>query len=195
MKIHFFFDRRSFLWLLTLLFAVLIVWATFTADQIFFGIFFICISAGALWVFLITPCFYVMTPKGLWIFYFFFLSHEYYLWEKVEKVMVAYDTGRKTPPYIFDTFSIFGESEDKDRFYKKGEIVRTLRARLLIEKYTGKKITGFYMDDFKAWLKERRRRSERKKAHQARMKQARIAQREKARRKEMKNKQKGNRYE
>lgn len=78
---------------------------------------------------------------------------------------MEYDTGRKTPPYIFDTFSIWGESEDKDRFYKKGKIVRTFRAGRLIEKYTGKKITGFYIDDFKAWRKERRRESERMKAH------------------------------
>lgn len=200
MKIHFFLDRRSVFCTLLLAFMMTGAYGAYRAGQIGMGILCTVLSLLPLTFILLWPCFYVMTPKGLWIFYFFFLSHEYYLWEKVEEVTVVYDTGRKSWLYVFDTFAIVGESEDKDRFYKKGEIVRTLRARLLIEKYTGKKITGFYIDDFKAWLKERRRKAERMKAHRERQQRVQAAREERARQKQMKTKnvsksKKGNRHE
>lgn len=196
MKIHFFLDRRSILCLLCLLFSSGIAWVCLTVDELFYGIFFIIISVCLLLALLMLPCFYVMTEKGIKIFYFFFLSNEYCLWENVDEVKACYHTARTTAlSPLFYTFLIDGKFEGKKRFYKEGQIIRTVRAGRLIEKYTGKKITGFYMDDFKAWVKKHRRESERRKTHRARMKQARDAQRKKARCKEMKNKQKGNRHE
>ena len=195
MKIHVFFDRRSFLSLLCLCFTVGVAWAILADGEIGWGVFFAFLSLIPCFAILVFPCFYLMTDKGIRIFYFFFLSNEYYLWANVEEVAVVYSTGYKSLPYVFDTFSITGKPKGKKRFYKKGEIIRTRRAKRLIEKYTGKKITGFLMDDIKSDLKNQRQEATRMKAHRTRMKQARIAQREKAKRKEMKNKQKGNRHE
>jgi hypothetical protein len=158
-------------------------------------VFFALLSLVPCFAILVFPCFYVMTDQGIRIFYFLFLSNEYYLWANVEEVTVVYSTGYKSLPYVFDTFSIIGKSEGKKRFYKKGEIIRTRRAKRLIEKYTGKKITGFLMDDIKNDVKNYRQEAARMKAHRARMTQARIAQNEKARRKEMKKKQKGKSHE
>ncbi len=180
MKTHFFLDRRSFLGLLCLAFSAGIAWATYAEGKIGWGIFFTVLSLFPLAFMLLCPCFYVLTEKGIKIYYFLFLSNEYCAWENVDAVTPCYHTARTTAlSFLFYTFFIDGKFEGKKRFYKEGKIIRTRRARRLIEKYTGKKIEGFLVDDIKSDFKKHRREADRMKAHRARIKQARDARKEK----------------
>lgn len=62
-----------------------------------------------------------------------------------------------------DTFQIWGVSEnDKEYFFMKSEISRTLRARKLIEKYAEKRIEGFPVEEIKSWFKKDTRKRKKK---------------------------------
>ena len=53
----------------------------------------------------------------------------------------------------------------------QGEIARSRRARKLIEKYSGKKIEGYFSDDVKAFFEKRKAKKEKtkkQKKHQKR---------------------------
>ena len=168
-------DRRTFI---GISFAALFAWCgwMFAADGDTKGV--ICMTVlCVLIVGLVTliPCFYVITSKGVRIFYLWGFSNEYIPWDTVTRVAVEYTTSHASL-YFFDEFKIYGKPTGNPRFYKKAEMVRTRRARKLIEQYTGRKIEGYMLDDFRQWRKDRRRKAEKKKAHCEHMKASRPAQ-------------------
>ena len=54
-------------------------------------------------------------------------------------------------------------------FFTENEIVRTRRARRLLERYTGFPVEGFMIDDVRAWRKKRKEKRERMRRHKERM--------------------------
>ncbi len=175
-KKHLFLDRRTLVFLLVELFIGFTCQVCFTEGEMGFGVFFAVLSLMPVGFILFFPCFYIMTDEGLRIFYLLGFSSEYIPWRTVTRVEIQYDdTTTDTIPYIFDVFRIRGKPTGKPCFYKKAEMIRTRRARKLIERYTGRRIEGYMLDDFKQWRKDRRRKAEKKKAHRARMKASRPA--------------------
>ena len=117
------------------------------------------------------PSLFVIDGRGIRIHYFF--AKESYLWKNINWVEVRYSppTRGKCIPYLFDTITINGKSEEKKRFFMQGEIARSRRARKLIEKYSGKKIEGYFSDDVKAFFEKRKAKKEKtkkQKKHQKR---------------------------
>lgn len=169
-KYHLFLDRRQ---LMSLLFGVFLGWLTvevFKADNLWWialGILALAMAAMALAL----PCLYIMTPKGLHIIHTFGLIRRFIPWNSVEGLEINYDsTGySKHFPYLFDTFCIYGDVKGPTFFFTEDEMVRTLRARILLEKYTGMKVEGFMIDDLRQWCKEKKEKRERMRRHRERM--------------------------
>ena len=169
-KYHLFLDRRQ---LLSLFFAVFSGWMTAelirdegNAWWVLWGILTLLMTAMALAL----PCLYLMTPKGLHIIHTFGLIRRFIPWDSVAALEVNYDsTGySKHFPYLFDTFCIYGDVQGPTFFFTEDEMIRTLRARLLLEKYTGLKVEGFMLDDFRSWRKRRKEKKERMRRHRQR---------------------------
>ena len=181
-KYHLFLDRRQ---LMSLFFMVFSGWLTVIEFQdrlsdglwwIFWGIITLFMVAMALAL----PCLYIMTPKGLHLIHAFGLIRRFIPWDSVVGLQVNYDSaGYKRLPYLFDTFIIYGDVYGPTFFFTDDEMVRTLRARLLLEKYTGLKVEGFMIDDFRDWRKKRKEKKERMRRHKER--QARTDRNRKAR--------------
>ena len=156
-KYHLFLDRRQ---LLSLFFAIFSGWMTVellrdedNAWWILWGIIALLMTAMALAL----PCLYLMTPKGLHIIHTFGLIRRFIPWDSVVGLQVNYDgAGYKRLPYLFDTFIVYGDVQGPTYFFTEDEIIRTLRARILLEKYTGLKVEGFMIDDFRDWRKRRK---------------------------------------
>ena len=174
LKYHVFLDRRQ---IMSLLMAVFTGWMTVelirddgNAWWVFWGIITLAMTAMALGL----PCLYIMTPKGLHLIHAFGLIRRFIPWDSVVGLEVNYDsTGyNKHFPYLFDTFIVYGDIQGPTYFITEDEIVRTLRARLLLEKYTGLKVEGFMIDDFRDWRKKRKEKKERMRRHKER--QARV---------------------
>ena len=160
-KYHLFLDRRQ---LLSLFFAIFSGWMTAelirgegNAWWVFWGIITLLMTAMALAV----PCLYLMTPKGLHIIHTFGLIRRFIPWDSVVDMEVKYDTGARRLPYLFDTFCIYGDVQGPTFFFTEDEMVRTLRARLLLEKYTGLKVEGFLWQDIRDARKNRKEKKER----------------------------------
>ena len=161
-KYHLFLDRRQ---LLSLFFAIFSGWMTVellrdenNAWWILWGIITLFMVAMAL----AFPCLYLMTPKGLHIIHAFGLIRRFIPWDSVVGLQVNYDdTGYKKLPYLFDTFIIYGDVYGPTFFFTDDEMVRTLRARLLLEKYTGLKVEGFLWQDIRDARKNRKEKKER----------------------------------
>ena len=173
-KYHLFLDRRQ---LLSLFFAVFSGWMTaeLISDEgnawwILWGILTLLMTAMALAL----PCLYLMTPGGLHIIHTFGLIRRFIPWDSVAGLQVNYDsTGySKHFPYLFDTFCIYGDVQGPTFFFTEDEMVRTLRARLLLEKYTGLKVEGFLWQDLRDWHKKRREKKERKRREEERRERA-----------------------
>lgn len=167
-KYHLFLDRRQ---LISLFFAVFSGWMTVelirdedNAWWILWGIIALLMTAMALAV----PCLYLMTPKGLHIIHTFGLIRRFIPWDSVVDMEVKYDTGARRLPYLFDTFRIYGDVQGPTFFFTEDEMIRTLRARLLLEKYTGLKVEGFMLDDLRDWRKRRKEKKERMRRHRER---------------------------
>jgi hypothetical protein len=128
---------------------------------------------------LAAPCLYLMTPKGLHIIHTFGLLRRFIPWDSVVGLEVKYDTGAKRLPYLFDTFIIYGDVQGPTFFFTENEMPRTLRARILLEKYVGCPVEGFMIDDFRDWRKKRKEKKERMRRHKER--QARAERNRKAR--------------
>lgn len=170
LRYHLFLDRRQ---LLSLFFAIFSGWMTVglirdegDAWWVLWGILTLFMTAMALAL----PCLYLMTPKGLHIIHTFGLIRRFIPWDSVAALEVNYDsTGySKHFPYLFDTFCIYGDVQGPTFFFTEDEMIRTLRARLLLEKYTGLKVEGFMLDDFRSWRKRRKEKKERMRRHRQR---------------------------
>ena len=170
LRYHLFLDRRQ---LLSLFFAIFSGWMTaeLIRDEgdawwVLWGILTLLMTAMALAL----PCLYLMTPKGLHIIHTFGLIRRFIPWDSVAALEVNYDsTGySKHFPYLFDTFCIYGDVQGPTFFFTEDEMIRTLRARLLLEKYTGLKVEGFMLDDFRSWRKRRKEKKERMRRHRQR---------------------------
>ena len=159
LKYHVFLDRRQ---IMSLLMAVFAGWMTsefIKSDDlwwIFFGILSLVGSALALGL----PCLYIMTPKGLHLIHTFGLIRRYVSWNSINKLTVKYDTGSKRLPYVFDAFWIYGDVKGPAFFFTEDEMVRTLRARILLERYTGMKVEGILLNEIKESRKRRKEKKE-----------------------------------
>jgi hypothetical protein len=176
LKYHLFFDRRQ---LMSLFFMVFSGWLTVIEFQdrlsdglwwLLWGILTLAMTAMALGL----PCLYIMTPKGLHLIHAFGLIRRFIPWDSVVGLEVNYDsTGySKHFPYLFDTFIVYGDVQGPTYFFTEDEIVRTLRARILLEKYAGCPVEGFMIDDFRDWRKRRKEKKERMRRHRERQARA-----------------------
>ena len=159
LKYHVFLDRRQ---IMSLLMAVFAGWMTaeFVKSHDLWWIFwgFIALACSALALGL--PCLYIMTPKGLHLIHTFGLIRRYVSWNSIHELTVKYDTGSKRLPYIFDTFWIYGDVKGPAFFFTEDEMVRTLRARILLERYTGLKVEGILLNEIKESRKRRKEKKE-----------------------------------
>ena len=191
-KYHLFLDRRQ---LMSLFFAIFSGWMTVellrdedNAWWILWGIIALLMTAMALAL----PCLYIMTPKGLHIIHTFGLLRRFIPWDSVVGLQVNYDSaGYKRLPYLFDTFIIYGDVYGPTFFFTEDEIVRTLRARLLLEKYTGLKVEGFLWQDIRDARKNRKEKKERMRRHRER--QERVDRNRKSREAEKQSRKQSNR--
>lgn len=173
-KYHLFLDRRQ---LMSLFFAIFSGWMTVellrdedNAWWILWGIITLLMTAMALAL----PCLYLMTPKGLHIVHTFGLLRRFIPWDSVVGLQVNYDNASSSRklPYLFDTFIIYGDVKDPTYFFTEDEMVRTLRARILLEKYTGLKVEGFLLDDIRDARRNRKEKRERMRRHRERQERA-----------------------
>ena len=191
-KYHLFLDRRQ---LLSLFFAIFSGWMTAelirdegNAWWVLWGIITLFMVAMALAL----PCLYLMTPKGLHIIHTFGLLRRFIPWDSVAGLQVNYDSaGYKKLPYLFDTFIIYGDVYGPTFFFTDDEMVRTLRARLLLEKYTGLKVEGFLWQDIRDARKNRKEKKERERRR--RQRQERVERNRKAREAEKQSRKQSNR--
>ena len=173
-KYHLFLDRRQ---LMSLFFAIFSGWMTVellrdedNAWWILWGIIALLMTAMALAL----PCLYLMTPKGLHIVHTFGLLRRFIPWDSVVGLQVNYDNASSSRklPYLFDTFIIYGDVKGPTYFFTEDEMVRTLRARILLEKYTGLKVEGFLLDDIRDARRNRKEKKERMRRHRERQARA-----------------------
>ena len=159
LKYHVFLDRRQ---IMSLFMAVFAGWMTsefIKSDDlwwIFFGILSLVGSALALGL----PCLYIMTPKGLHLIHTFGLIRRYVSWNSINELTVKYDTASHRLPYVFDAFWIYGDVKGPTFFFTEDEMVRTLRARILLERYTGLKVEGILLNEIKESRKRRKEKKE-----------------------------------
>lgn len=161
-KYHVFFDRRQ---IISLLMGVFTGWMTVMLIQenddlwwLFWGIMTLAMAALTL----AFPCLYIMTPKGLRLIHTFGLIRRFIPWDSVVGLEVNYDSGSfsKRLPYLFDTFCIYGNVKGPTFFFTEDEMVRTLRARILLETYTGLKVEGILLNEIKESRKRRKEKKE-----------------------------------
>ena len=109
-----------------------------------FLIAFLYAVAGVLFM----PCFYVLDKSGLCAYYVLGFFREKTPWETIPSVAtipgsmllfgaeLLYVTNMI--PWFFDSFSFLEQTKgQKRRFFMRGEMVRTVRGRYLLERYTG----------------------------------------------------------
>ena len=175
-KYHLFFDRRQ---LMSLFFMVFSGWLAVIEFQdrlsdglwwLLWAILTLAMAAMALGL----PCLYIMTPKGLHFIHAFGLIRRFIPWDSVAGLQVNYDsTGHsKHFPDLFDTFIVYGDAQGPTFFFTEDEIVRTLRARILLQRYTGQKVEGFLLDGIRESRKEKKAKKEQERRRRER--QARV---------------------
>ena len=161
LKYHIFFDRRQLMsFCLTLLFIFATVEsfeARATEGAWWIAITLLTLLMGTLSV--VTPCLYIMTPQGIHIVYAFGLIRCYIPWNTVRRLDVQYPKGKHLP-YFGDTFAIDGRAQGPKLFFTDNEIIRTRRARKLLESYTGFPVEGFMIDDLRARRRNRKEKQE-----------------------------------
>ncbi|MBQ9150761.1 MAG: hypothetical protein IJX72_00815 [Clostridia bacterium] len=171
LKSHILFDRRQLLYVAM---TVLLVFGTAVeltdaSDGDLWWLLWGVLSLIGIGGAVLHPCLYVMTERGLYSFYLFGLLRRFIPWNTVRKLEIHYHTGNKSLPYLFDTFRIDGKAEGKTLFFTENEIIRTRRARRLLERYTGCLVEGYLIDDLRAWRKKRKAKKERMRRHRARV--------------------------
>ena len=179
-KYHLFLDRRQLTF-----FGITVLFGIATAE-----IFASRATEGAWWIAtalltLLTaalaigfPCLYIMTPTGIHIIHTFGLIRRFIPWNTVRRLDVQYPTGAKRLPYFSDTFAIDGKAQGPTYFFTENEMIRTRRARKLLERYTGMPVEGFLLQDIRDWRKKRKEKRERLRRHRER--QARVEKNRKA---------------
>ena len=179
-KYHLFLDRRQ---LISLFFTVFSGWMTVELvrdEGNAWWVFWVLIALACSAMALALPCLYLMTPKGLHIIHALGLIRRFIPWDSVAGLQVNYDSaGYKRLPYLFDTFIIYGDVYGPTYFFTDDEMVRTLRARILLEKYTGLKVEGFLWQDIRDARKNRKEKKERER--RKRQRQERVDRNRKAR--------------
>ena len=180
LKYHLFFDRRQIMSLLMAVFtgwtAVMLVQENDDLWWLLFGL----LSLVMVALTLALPCLYIMTPKGLHLIHAFGLIRRYVSWDSINELTVKYDTASHRLPYVFDTFWIYGDIKGPTFFFTEDEMVRTLRARILLERYTGLKVEGILLNEIKESRKRRKEKKEqarRRAERQARVERNREAKR------------------
>lgn len=167
LKYHVFLDRRQ---LMSLFFTAFSGWLTVIEFQdrlsdglwwLLWAVLTLAMAAMALGL----PCLYLMTPTGIHIVYAFGLIRRFIPWNTVRRLDVQYPKGAKHFPYFSDTFAIDGKAQGPTCFFTENEMIRTRRARKLLERYTGMKVEGFMIDDLRAWGKKRKEKRERMRRH------------------------------
>ena len=174
-KFHIFLDRRQ---LLFLFISVLFIYgaAKDLRSGEGLGLFWIpfcllnllCLGSAAIF-----PCLYVMTDRGIRIFFAFGFLRSFILWQTVGRLDVVYKHSplNKTP-YFFDVIRIDGKAEGPHFWFMDNEMVRTRRARRLLERYTGIPVAGYALKSLSQMKQDRRDRkalAERRAQRQARV--------------------------
>ena len=179
-KYHVFLDRRQIFFAAFVAMLVIAAISELTAPS---GVGLLWLVWIAMTLFLLTftlilPCLYIMSDRGITIVYMLGFLRRYIPWNTVRKLEVCYPKRCKSLPYVTDTFAIHGQAQGKQFIFTDNEIVRTRRARKLLERYTGMKVEGFMIDDLRAWGKKRKEKRERmcrhreKQAQEARNREA-----------------------
>lgn len=101
------------------------------------------------------PCLYVMTDRGIRIFFAFGFLRSFIPWNTVRKLKMHVAGGIKRIPYFFDVIRIEGKAEGPALFFMDNEMVRTHRARRLLERYTGIPVAGYALNSFRQMKKDR----------------------------------------
>lgn len=104
------------------------------------------------------PFVYLFDSDGVSACYLFF-PKERYLWKNIHEIWVSSDSsGRHSILDLFfsGVFEINGMVEGEERFYMKGRIRKSFRAKRLIKKYWDGEISGYLIDDIKAWWNKRK---------------------------------------
>lgn len=171
LKYHVFLDRWQIVFTaMTVLFAYGVVVTLTDAEGGWYWLpaAFVGILCGA--IALTTPCLYIMSDKGITIIYMLGFLRRYIPWNTVRKLEICHHRSHRSIPlpYINDTIVIHGQAQGKQFFFTDNEIIRTLRARILLEKYTGLKVEGFMIDDFRDWRKKRKEKKERERRRRQR---------------------------
>ena len=108
---------------------------------------------------ILMPALYMFDEKGVTICFLFF-PNERYLWENIAAIEATDDSSSSQHPildFLFSgVFEISGAVDGKERFYMQGHIRRSRRTRHLLEKYWDGKITGYFIDDVKAWVNKKK---------------------------------------
>lgn len=161
-RFHLFLDRRQLLFLLIEILVLANTIPTLLTEQAQRGLFWVPYGLFNLLFFgclLIHPCLYVMTDKGIHTFYVLGFVHTFLPWNTVRKLEILRGGGRKRIPYFHDTIRIHGTAEGPRFFFADNEIIRTHRARLLLERYTGFPVEGSLTDSLRARRKRRKERA------------------------------------
>ena len=119
-----------------------------------------------------------MTPRGLWTCYALGFVRSFIPWNTVRKLEMHRAVGIKRLPYFSDVIRIDGKAEGPSLFFMDSEMVRTHRARRLLERYTGIPVAGYALKSISQMKKDRRDRlalAERRARRQARVEQRREA--------------------
>lgn len=166
MKKHIVLDRKFILFIITGAFMLFLSYFCFSGGErdtalgvafALFGVFFIAVPA------VLHPFCYVFDRDSVSIC-FLFLPKERYLWKNVYSIDAEYDAGAHRNPfmdYFFSrVFAVNGDVEGKERFYMKGNIIRTKRTKKLIEKYWDGTVEGYFSDTVKAWWSKKKEKKE-----------------------------------
>lgn len=154
---HYLLDRRQIFYVgLAVLSAGISVSGFLTAVEtadgrglaILLGVVFLIAFLYAVAGVLFMPCFYVLDRSGLCAYYVLGFCREKTPWEAIPSVAtipgsmllfgaeLLYVTNMI--PWFFDSFSFYEQTKgQKRRFFMRGEMVRTVRGRYLLERYTG----------------------------------------------------------
>ena len=163
LKYHVFFDRWQIVFTaMTVLFAYGVVVTLTDAEGGWYWLpaALVGILCGA--IALTTPCLYIMSDKGITIIYMVGFLRRYIPWNTVRKLEICHHRSRRSIPlpYINDTIVIHGQAQGKQFFFTDNEIIRTRRARKLLESYTGFPVEGFMIDDLRARRRNRKEKQE-----------------------------------
>ena len=106
-----------------------------------------------------SPYCYVFDSEGVSLCYLFF-SVERYLWKDIYAIDVK-GTTSSSRSILFELFfaydfCIHGTSVGKLPFFMKGHVRKSLRTKRLFETYWDGTVTGYFLEDVRAWHEKRK---------------------------------------